>query len=339
MQRNVYRIDKPGSLKRLTLQSEILPEPKDDEVSIEVKAIGLNFADIFAIHGLYSATPKESFIPGLEFSGKIVKKGNKIKGFRIGDDVFGVTRFGAYATHLNVSSASIFPLPKGWKYQDGAAFPVQALTAYYALVPLGQVKKGDHVLVHSAAGGVGIMAGHILQKKGAIGIGLVGDTKKIPIVSKIGYKHSIVRSKHFREELKEILKENRLDLVLECLGGSYFSDSYALLSPMGRLITYGSANFTPKGLFSDWIYLLYNYLSRPKLDPLSMISDNKAVMGFNLIWLWDQMFELRRHFSDLMRYKLPKQTIGATYSFDSMKDALQKFKSGATIGKVVVLIP
>lgn len=223
--------------------------------------------------------------------------------------------------------------------QDGASFAVQALTAYYALIPLGQVKEGDHVLVHSAAGGVGIMAGHIIQKKKAIAIGLVGDSVKFSILKEVGYDFFLTRSPNFKEEMHKILKGAPLKIVLECLGGRYFHDSYDLLAPMGRLVTYGSANFTPSHSFRNWFSIVYSYLTRPKIDPLSMISDNKSVLGFNLIWLWNEIDELRKHFSELMMLSLPKQTIGHQFSFDSMHDALRTMQSGHTIGKIVINVP
>ncbi|TGM56044.1 zinc-binding dehydrogenase [Leptospira biflexa] len=339
MQREVYRIHKTGSIDHLQQKKEMLRPPENDEVTVEVRAIGLNFADVFSVYGLYSATPKGSFIPGLEFSGKIVKIGPNVKDFEVGDQVFGVTRFGAYTTHLNISEKTIFTLPKDWTMQDGASFAVQALTAYYALIPLGQVKEGDHVLVHSAAGGVGIMAGHIIQKKKAIAIGLVGDSVKFSILKEVGYDFFLTRSPNFKEEMHKILKGAPLKIVLECLGGRYFHDSYDLLAPMGRLVTYGSANFTPSHSFRNWFSIVYSYLTRPKIDPLSMISDNKSVLGFNLIWLWNEIDELRKHFSELMMLSLPKQTIGHQFSFDSMHDALRTMQSGHTIGKIVINVP
>ncbi|MCU0824568.1 MAG: medium chain dehydrogenase/reductase family protein [Leptospira sp.] len=339
MQRDVYRIYKTGSIQNLKRERESLEPPKEGEVQIEVKAIGLNFADVFSVYGLYSATPKESFIPGLEFAGKIVKIGGKSKFFKVGDPVFGVTRFGAYATHLNISSDTIFKLPKTWSMEDGAAFPVQALTAYYALYPLGNLKDGDTVLVHSAAGGVGIMAAHIAKKKKTTLIGLVGDPSKIETLKKVGYDSFLVRSPYFFKDMKAILGEKKLNLVLECLGGSYFKDSYELLSPTGRLVTYGSANFTPSYSYRNWFSLAYKYLTRPKIDPLMMISDNKSVLGFNLIWLWNEIPTLKNHFSDLMKLSLPKQTIGREFLFDELLNALQTFQKGNTIGKVVVRIP
>ena len=146
MERLVYRINKAGSINNLKLVTENLSDPAENEVTIQVKAIGLNFADIFAIQGLYSATPKESFVPGLEYSGIIIKKGNEVREFEIGDKVMGAIRFGAYTTYLNINKNYILKLPDSWSFEEGAAFTVQSLTAYYSLVELGNIKDQSTVL-------------------------------------------------------------------------------------------------------------------------------------------------------------------------------------------------
>ena len=143
-----------------------------------MKAIGLNFADLFAIQGLYSATPKESFIPGLEYSGIIIKKGNDVNDFQVGDKIMGAIRFGAYTTHLNIDQRYILKLPEGWTFEEGASFIVQSLTAYYSLVELGNIKPNYTVLIHSAAGGVGIYANRIAKKFNAFTIGTIGSESK-----------------------------------------------------------------------------------------------------------------------------------------------------------------
>ena len=103
MERLAYRINRAGSLNNLKLINENLGNPSDDEVTVQIKAIGLNFADVFAIQGLYSATPKGSFVPGLEYSGIIINKGKSVTEFEIGAKVMGAIRFGAYADHLNIN--------------------------------------------------------------------------------------------------------------------------------------------------------------------------------------------------------------------------------------------
>ena len=160
--RKAYQL-KAGNIKNLKIVEENLPDPAAHEVTIAVKSIGLNFADLFAIWGLYSATPKGVFVPGLEYSGVITKVGKDVQQAKVGDRIMGVTRFGAYATHLNIDHRYAIPLPEDWTFPEGAAYLVQMMTAYYGLVYLGAIQDGSTVLIHSAAGGVGLWANRIFQ--------------------------------------------------------------------------------------------------------------------------------------------------------------------------------
>jgi alcohol dehydrogenase len=296
----------------------------------------LNFADIFAIFGIYSATPPTPFTPGLEFSGTVIGIGKGKSRFRIGDRVMGATRFGGYSSHIVQKEEYLFLIPKKWSFEVGAAFPVQALTAFYALYPLGNCKTGDVVLIQSAAGGVGLLANQFAKRSGAITIGSVSSRDKIPILEENGYDHSIIRSKHFREEMHSILDGRALNLVLECVGGSVFRDCYELLSPMGRLITYGSANFTPSTTTINYLSTAFRYITRPKIDPLRMISDNKSVMGFNLIWLWNNIDILAGYMKEIMNTKPNPQKVGLVMQWNELHNALNIFRSGKTVGKVVI---
>ena len=127
--RHAYRMPKAGNIDHLKLVEEDLAEPLADEVQIAVKAIGFNFADIFAMQGLYEATPKGSFIPGLEFSGEIVKVGSNVSDYKIGDRIMGATKFGGYVSHLNHHHQYINKLPDSWSCEQGACFVVLGLTA------------------------------------------------------------------------------------------------------------------------------------------------------------------------------------------------------------------
>lgn len=336
MKRQSYKVFKTGSLKKLKFIEDTLPPPAKGEVTVKVKAIGLNYADLFAIMGLYSATPKEAFIPGLEYAGEIVQVGEGVTGYKPGDKVMGVSRFGAYTTALTINHRYVIPLPHGWSFEEGAAFPVQVLTAYYALVTLGNLQKGQSVLIHSAAGGVGLLANRIAQKMGAFTIGVVGSEKKFDVLKKEGYDKWLVRSGRFKEELTEALQGRELNLVLETTGNKYFRWSYELLAPMGRLVAYGSAQFTPKGSSPFYPLLIFKYLFRPRVDPLSMIKANKSLMAFNLIWLYEKADLMEQLLTEIFALNLPAPYVGRVYDFQQLPSALTDFKKGETIGKLVV---
>jgi len=336
MKRQAYRISKAGSINSLKLVNENLSEPKENEVIVEVKAIGLNFADLFAIQGLYSATPKESFIPGLEYSGTIIKKGNEVNDFQVGDKIMGAIRFGAYTTQLNIDQRYILKLPEGWSFEEGASFIVQSLTAYYSLVELGNIKLSNTVLIHSAAGGVGIYANRIAKKFNAFTIGTIGSETKRNFLVNEGYDEVIVRKENFSEQLKTALGERKLNLVLESIGGKIFDESFNALAPSGRIIVYGGAQFMSKSSKPNYLNVLLKYLTRPKVDPLSLSNINKSAMGFNLIYLWDRPDELNSMAIEILKMNLQRPYIGKVFSFDNLIEALKYFQSGRSIGKVVV---
>ncbi len=340
VQRQVYRMHKAGSIKNLKLQTEVLEQPKASEVTVQVKVIGLNFADIFAMQGLYSATPKGSFIPGLEFSGEIITVGEAVEEWKPGDKVMGATRFGGYVSHINIHHRYILPLPDDWSFEEGAGFLVQGLTAFYALTALGNLQRGMTVLIHSAAGGVGILANRICKKFEAYTIGTVGSGKKVGFLrNEEGYDDVIVRDADFYEKLKNALGNRPLDLIMECIGSRILQQGWKAMAPMGRMVVYGSASFTSHGDKPDWLKLYWKYLKRPKIDPLRLPTQNKSLMGFNLIYLYEQTDMMHHMLNALQALQLKPQHIGHVFPFQEMHHAIHLFQKGETVGKVVVKAP
>jgi NADPH:quinone reductase-like Zn-dependent oxidoreductase len=334
--RKFYHVRKTGSLKNIRQHATPILENEPGKVLVQVKAIGLNYADLFAIMGLYSATPKGTFIPGLEFCGVVLA--SDTERFAQGDPVIGVTRFGGYTTHIVADPHYLTPLPAGWSFEQGAAFPVQTLTAYYALKTLGDIRHGQSILIHSAAGGVGLQANSIAKKFDAYTIGVVGTASKLDTLKNAGYDKGIVRGHAFRRELVAALDGRELNLVLEATGGKYFRYSYDALAAMGRVVAYGSADFTPSSHRPNYITLAWKYLMRPRVDPLSMIPANKSVMGFNLIWLYERHEIMARLLNEISLLTLPPPMVGHTFAFDDLPEAISLFHGGGTTGKVVVIV-
>jgi alcohol dehydrogenase len=340
VKRQVYRMPKAGSIKNLTLQTEVLEEPKADEVTVQVKAVGLNFADIFAIQGLYSATPSGSFIPGLEFSGEIIAVGSAVEAWKVGDKVMGATKFGGYVSHINIHHRYVLPLPADWSFEEGAGFLVQGLTAFYALTALGNLQRGMTVLIHSAAGGVGIMANRICKKFDAYTIGTVGSAGKVGFLRKEeAYDDVIVRDNNFYEKLMTALGDRPLQVVMECIGGKILKQGWKAMAPMGRMVAYGSASFTSHSDKPEWLKLYWKYLNRPKIDPLRLPTQNKSIMGFNLIYLYEQTDMMHGMLKALQELQLKPQHIGQVFAFEEMHKAIKLFQKGETVGKVVVKLP
>ncbi|MFI5236819.1 MAG: zinc-binding dehydrogenase, partial [Ignavibacteriales bacterium] len=242
----------------------------------------------------------------------------------------------AYTTHLNIDRKYVIKLPEGWSFEDGSSFTVQSMTAYYSLVELGNIKNNFTVLIHSAAGGVGIYANRIAKKFNAYTIGTTGSESKKEFLIKEGYDKVIIRQKDFYKQLSQSLGERKLDLVLESVGGQIFKDSFSLLAPAGRIIIYGASQFMSQKNRPDYFKVFYKYLTRSKVDPLSLSNTNRSVMGFNLIYLWDRPDELRNMIETILKMNLQPPHIGKVFSFDKLIEALKYFQSGKTIGKVVV---
>lgn len=344
--REVWLMPKAGSLRRLTRVTEPLPPPGSGEARVRVEAVGLNFADLFACFGLYSATPKGPFVPGLECAGVVEALGAPMEGrpaLRLGDRVMAVTRFGGYATRLNLDARLLHPIPEGWSFVEGAAYPVQALTAWYALCVLATPERGDTLLVHSAAGGVGLHALEIARSLGARVIATVGsESKREFLVSKRGMAADaiVVRDRRaFGEQLDRALAAvgaEGLDVVLDAVMGPWFRPAFERLRPEGRHLVFGAADFMTGGARPDPVRLLWRWLRRPRVDPLAMVSENRAVMGFNLIWLWSEVDRLPAAYATLARLDARRPHVGARLPFARAAEALRLLQGGGTEGKVVL---
>jgi alcohol dehydrogenase len=336
----------------LSRRTEELDDPAPGQARVAVRAVGLNFADLAACLGLYSATPKGAFIPGLEFAGVIDAVGPAIPGdarshvLRPGDSVIGLTRFGGYATSINTGLDYLWPVRQGWSFAEAAALPVQGLTAWYGLVYKGAVRPGDVVLVQSAAGGVGLHAMSMLKTIGARTIAAVGhESKRDWLIEHRGLlrEQIIVRNRRtFAADLDRALASigaSGFDLVFDAVVGPYFRPAYDRLRPEGRIVVYGAADLMPSGSRVNYLRLAGRYLGRPRIDPLRLIPENRSVIGFNLIWLWDHVQQLGAGRDALDVLVTAPPFVGRRFAFAEAPAAVRYLQSGQSIGKVVMELP
>jgi NADPH:quinone reductase-like Zn-dependent oxidoreductase len=338
-----------GSFDRLSCSEEPLSAPGPGEAQIAVRAIGLNFADVCACLGLYSATPAGAFVPGLELAGVVETLGPARAGepavLRVGDRVMALTRFGGYATRLNADVRFVRRIPPGWSFAEAAAFPVQALTAWYGITRLGAAGRGSVVLVQSAAGGVGLQALALLKRLGAHPVAVVGQPAKVAFLRE---RHALPLARcvlrgggDFAAQLDAALGSlgaPGFDLVFDAVLGEGFRPAFERLAPEGRYVLYGAADFVRPGARPAWPHLLWRWLKRPRLDPLAMISTNRAVLAFNLIWLWQRSERLPEAYAELDAFGLEPPWIGARHPFAAARTALEELQSGATVGKTVLYV-
>lgn len=347
-QARVWRMSKAGKISNLEQVDIPIQPPASGEVTVKVRAVGLNFADVFSMLGLYSATPTGSYVPGLEFAGEVESVGEGVSGFEVKDRVYGFTRFGAYASRLNVSQHYLRKLRADWSFEEGASFVVQGLTAWHGLVELGSLKQGASVLIHSAAGGVGLIAMDMAEKLGAGRIvGTIGSPSKLDFLMErcnISRDQVIVRetqAKKVRAQLFEALKPatDGYDLIMDALGGIHFQEGMGALARNGRMITFGAADYMTTTDRPNWFKVIPRYLSRPRVDPGELMAENKSVMGFNLIWLTDKVVELNKELDDLLAaadWRPP--FVGARYAFSEAHAAIKHLQSGTSVGKVVLTL-
>ena len=237
-------------------------------------------------------------------------------------------------------------LPEDWTAAEGAALPVQALTAWYALVRLGALEPSHVVLVHSGAGGVGLQALAILETVGARAIATVGSAGKRDFLAAeraLPPERVVVRdARRFGAQLDGALAAagaEGFDLVLDAVMGPFFRPAFERLRPEGRHVVFGAADLMTRGDRPDWLRLAARWLRRPRVDPLAMISRNRALLAFNLIWLWSEAERVRPAMAEVLRLVRRRPHVGARLPFARAPDALRLIQRGETIGKVVLEVP
>ncbi|HEY6781544.1 MAG TPA: zinc-binding dehydrogenase, partial [Thermoleophilaceae bacterium] len=233
-------ITEHGPPEVLQIQERPDPQPGPGEVRVRVHAAGINFADLMARTGLYPDAPKPPSVVGYEIAGDVESVGPGVEGFEPGQRVMGGTLFGGYAELVAPPTGALLPLPEGWSYEQGAALPVVYATAYAALVRYGALHADERVLIHAAAGGVGIAATQIAKLVGAEVYGTASASKHEAIRG-FGVDHPIdYRTQDFAKEVRRISGEKRpLDLVVDGMGGNAMRKGYGLLRAGGRLVGLG----------------------------------------------------------------------------------------------------
>src|SRR6202020_2234921 len=236
------RIDQPGGPKVMRLEEVELPPLGKGEVRLRQHAIGINFIDIYHRTGFYPPA-RVPFTPGSEGAGEVVEIGPSVQGFKPGDRVAYAGSPGAYAEERNIDARFLFKLPRAISYDTGAAMMLKGLTAQYLLRQTYRVKEGDTILVHAAAGGVGLILCQWGKALGATVIGCVGTAEKAALAKKAGARHTILyRDEDFAKRVDEITKGAKCNVVYDGVGKATFPASLDCLRPFGVFVSFGSAS-------------------------------------------------------------------------------------------------
>lgn len=262
---------------------------------------------------------------------------------KLGDMVLGMTLFGGYSTHVTVPRRQVFPLPSHLPLKLAAGLPAVAMTAYYAMFEQAKLKAGQAILVHSAAGGVGTLLCQMGQIAGCRVIGVVGGTHKVPHALAHGCDEVIDKSTEDLWSRVAALVPEGFHAVFDANGVSTLSGSFASLAPTGRLIVYGFHSMLPRhggvlGL-KEWVKIAWDYVRTPRFMPLDMTATNRAVLGFNLSFLFKETELLKKAMTDItgwMREGKLKASPVRLYELNNVAQAHRDIESGTTVGKLVL---
>lgn len=220
-----------------------VPEPGPGEVRVRVRAAGINFPDLLMTRGGYQLKPELPFTPGLEFAGEVDVLGEGVTGWAPGDAVIGGSRFGAMAEYIVVPAAAIRAKPARLSWEESAAFGVAYLTAYVALVRCGQLSRGETVMVHGAAGGVGLAAVDLAKALGAPVIATASSARKREALTKLYAPEAVIAADPgFREQVKAYTGGMGADVIFDPVGGDVFDESTRCIAFGGRLLVIGFAS-------------------------------------------------------------------------------------------------
>ena len=337
------QIEKPGSYDVLKLVEMPIAEIGGDEVLIEVKACGVNYADGIIRMGLY-ASAKElhgyPITPGFELAGVVLAVGKNVQAYEIGDAVLALTLFGGYCSHIVLKQDRVFKKPNNLSFAQAAALPTVFLTAWFMVHEQVLPKAGDVWLVHSAAGGVGSALCQLGRLAGCEVIGVVGSAHKIESAKSMGATDVIDKSKQDLWQQAERLAPKGFQAIFDANGVSTLKQSYAHLAPMGKLCIFGFASMLPKDGRLNWIKMAWDWLRTPRFSPLDMTQSNKSVLAANLSFLSEHAGLLRTGMQQLLDLFAKGDLIAPSISEFPLADAAKAqalIESGKTIGKLVLI--
>jgi NADPH:quinone reductase-like Zn-dependent oxidoreductase len=334
-------IAKHGPPEVMVVQERPDPTPGPGEVRIAVKSAGINFADLLARLGLYPDGPKPPCVVGYEVAGEVDAVGDGVEGISVGDRVMAGTRFGGYAELAVAPAAGVLPLLDGWSFEEGASFPVVYATAYAALLRYGSLRRGERLLLQAAAGGVGIASTQIAKHVGAEVFGTASASKHHAIRG-FGVDHAIdYRSQDFAKEVRRITgQKHPLDVIVDGVGGRSFKQGYSLLNAGGRLVCIG-ASAIMEGESRNLPRALRTLASMPRFNPLRMMSQSRAVIGLNMLRIWDAHGaspEDTAALAELVATGTVRPVVAEAFPLERGGDAHRFVAERKNVGKVVLTV-
>lgn len=328
-----------GGVEVLAVQTAPDPKAGPGEVVINVRASGLNFADILARQGLYPDGPKKPCVLGYEVAGVVEEVGEGVNRDLLGKPVVAMTRFKGQAEKVAVGANQVFEKPEALSFEQAAAIPVNYLTAYALLVVMGGLRKDESILIHNAGGGVGLAALDIAKDIGARTYGTASPGKH-QFLRERGLDYPIdYRNQDWLPVLKKLTNGRGVELVIDPIGGGHWKKSYMALRTTGRLGMFGVSTASANGLKGK-LKLVKAALQMPRFHPLGLLNKNRGVFGLNLGHMWHEPEKVAEWVQAIMAGVSEgwiRPYVDKAFPFEQVGEAHSYIESRKNLGKVVLV--
>ncbi|WP_077617647.1 quinone oxidoreductase family protein [Bacillus sinesaloumensis] len=300
------------------------PKPNANEVVIEVKAIGVNYADTARREGQYVVKTELPFIPGAEVAGIVVEIGDEVTSVKVGARVVTLLNSNGYAEYAVSHERTLIPIPEGVDFETAVALPLQGLSAYHIIKTMGRLEEGETILIHAAAGGVGLLAVQLAKLFGAGKVIATASTdEKLTLARDMGADEIVnYTSSDWDNQVLFLTDGKGVDVALEMAGGDVFKKTLGCLAPYGRLVIYGVASG-----------------EQSRMYPSSLMAKNQSVIGFFLPQIMRRKELFQTSLIELLQYvgsgKL-KLTIGGVYPLDQAAMVHEQLQGRKTFGKLIL---
>ena len=319
-------ISSVGEVDVMEFKDTPIGKPSDTEVTIEHKAIGLNFIDIYHRRGIYPI-PLPSGL-GMEASGIVLEVGQKVSHLKVGDRVaYTSSPLGAYTEARTMPSALVCKLPEEISFEEGAGMMLKGLTVQYLFHKTTPLNSGDTVLFHAAAGGVGLLACQWARSEGIILIGTAGSNTKCKMALEYGAKHMInYKTENFTERCLEITKGTGVPVVMDAVGKDTFEGSLNCLQPLGMMVSFGNTSGKVPPVDIGLLMAKGSLkLTRPTLfNPHLATHESCQIMSKSLF--------------EKVSSKDLKISINQTYKFENIAQAHKDLEDAKTVGSTVLTL-
>lgn len=319
--------------------------PKAGEVVIDVKGIGINYADVCIRLGVYESAKKYvgwPITPGFETAGVIKEVGEGVTKWQVGQEVVAFSFFNGYASQVCVPETQILNVPPQFSLMQAAGFPAVFFTAFHALYHHVVLRPNSKILVHSAAGGVGTALTQLAKMAGHQVVGVIGSSHKREYLEQFGPDKIIDKSKEDLWKEAEAFSPEGYDIICDANGYTTMLDSYKHLKPAGKLLVYGAHSMlSKKGGRLNYLKAGIGLLKTPKFNPFDLISNNKGVIGFNLSFLFgeqDLILDCVSKLEEIFKSGKIKPIPITEIPFEEVAKAHQFIESGNSVGKIVLKI-